>query len=175
MQVPLSLDWKRRLAAILGRAAGPAVAAGTASAAATLAKGVLKAMFLKKMKAGLAIGLMAATLGMGAGFLIRPAEGVPPRTEPSAEERPLRKGFKSLMPDYDVAPPDLLYVSVLQALPGRPIDGERLIRPDGKISLGFYGELYVAGLTLPEIKKRLVLHLTKFLGDEVLGLVQLGR
>ena len=39
-----------------------------------------------------------------------------------------------------VEPPDLLIVEVLDALPGRPISGERLVRPDGKISLGFYGE-----------------------------------
>ena len=49
------------------------------------------------------------------------------------------------MPDYVLEPPDLVLVEVLEALPGRPISGERLVRPDGKISLGFYGEVYVAG------------------------------
>ncbi len=51
------------------------------------------------------------------------------------------------MPDYVVEPPDIIIVEVLEALPGRPITGERLVRPDGKISLGFYGDVYVAGLT----------------------------
>ena len=51
------------------------------------------------------------------------------------------------MPAYNVSPPDLLVVEVLEALPGRPITGERLVRPDGSISLDFYGSLYVAGLT----------------------------
>ena len=74
------------------------------------------------------------------------------------------------MPDYVVEPPDLLLVEVLEALPGRPISGERLVRPDGKISLGFYGEVYVAGLTTREIKEKIVLHLRKYLPDEVLGL-----
>ena len=32
-----------------------------------------------------------------------------------------------------VEPPDLVLVEVLEALPGRPISGERLVRPDGKI------------------------------------------
>ena len=38
--------------------------------------------------------------------------------------------------------------------PARPISGERLVRPDGTISLGFYGDLYVSGLTLSEIKTK---------------------
>jgi polysaccharide biosynthesis/export protein len=77
---------------------------------------------------------------------------------------------KVSMPEYVVEPPDLLIVEVLEALPGRPITGERLVRPDGKITLGFYGEVYVAGLTTTEIKEKIVLHLRKFLPDEVLGL-----
>jgi protein involved in polysaccharide export with SLBB domain len=65
----------------------------------------------------------------------------------------------------------MLLVEVLEALPGRPISGERLVRPDGSISLGFYGDIQVAGLTIPEIKEKIVLHLRKYLEDEVLGLV----
>ena len=81
--------------------------------------------------------------------------------------------FKKVsMPDYIVEPPDLIVVEVLEALPGRPISGERLVRPDGKISLGFYGEVYVAGLTVPEVKEKIVLHLRKFLHDEALGLIK---
>ena len=74
------------------------------------------------------------------------------------------------MKDYVVEPPDLLVVELLEGLPGRPISGERLVRPDGKISLGFYGDIYIAGLTLPEIKEKIVLHLRKYLADETLGL-----
>ncbi|MFO0910350.1 MAG: polysaccharide biosynthesis/export family protein [Isosphaeraceae bacterium] len=81
-----------------------------------------------------------------------------------------REFTKVSMPDYVVEPPDLVIVEVLEALPGRPITGERLVRLDGKISLGFYGEVYVAGLTTDEIKEKIVLHLRKFLPDEVLGL-----
>ena len=73
------------------------------------------------------------------------------------------------MPDYVLEPPDLVLVEVLDALPGRPISGERLVRPDGKISLGFYGEVYVAGLTMPEVKEKIVLHLRKYLTDAALG------
>ncbi|MFO0947527.1 MAG: polysaccharide biosynthesis/export family protein [Planctomycetota bacterium] len=41
----------------------------------------------------------------------------------------------------------------------RPISGEYLIRPDGKVKLGFYGEVFVSGMTLPEIEKAIVEHL----------------
>src|SRR4051795_9875441 len=77
-----------------------------------------------------------------------------------------REFTKVSMPEYVVEPPDLLLVEVLEALPGRPISGERLVKPDGKISLGFYGEVYVAGLTTTEIKEKIVLHLRQFLSDD---------
>jgi len=72
--------------------------------------------------------------------------------------------------NYVIEPPDMIIVEVLEALPGRPISGERLVRPDGKISLGFYGEIDVAGLSVTEAKEKIVLHLRKFLADHVLGL-----
>jgi polysaccharide export outer membrane protein len=82
--------------------------------------------------------------------------------------------FKKVsMPDYVVESPDLIIVEVLEALPGRPISGERLVKPDGRISLGFYGEVYVVGLTTDEIKEKIVLHLRKYLPDEVLGLSEI--
>ncbi len=81
---------------------------------------------------------------------------------------------KMSMPEYVVSPPDLLVVEVLEALPGRPITGERLVRPDGTITLGFYGDVYVNGLTVSEIKEKIVIHLRKYLTDEVLGLTGIG-
>jgi polysaccharide biosynthesis/export protein len=86
-----------------------------------------------------------------------------------------REFQKVSMPDYVVEPPDLLLVEVLEATPGRPISGERLVRPDGKISLGFYGEVYVAGLTLPEVKEKIILHLRKHISDVNLGLVDVDE
>jgi polysaccharide export outer membrane protein len=83
-----------------------------------------------------------------------------------------REFSKVSMPDYVVEPPDLILVEVLEALPGREIHGERLVRPDGKISLGFYGDVYVAGLTTEQIKEKLVIHLRKYLTDSTLGLVR---
>lgn len=79
---------------------------------------------------------------------------------------------KTSMPEYVLEPPDLLRIEVLEALPGRPITGERLVRPDGKVSLDFYGDIYVAGLTVSEVKEKVIIHLRQFLPDEVLGLVE---
>jgi polysaccharide biosynthesis/export protein len=87
------------------------------------------------------------------------------------EKRPEQKKFG---PAPIVEPPDILLVEVLEALPGRPISGERLVRPDGTISLGYYGDVHVAGLTLPEIKEKVVLHLRRYITDEVLGLADGG-
>jgi polysaccharide export outer membrane protein len=77
---------------------------------------------------------------------------------------------KASLPEYVVEPPDLIDIEVLEALPGRPIQGERLVRPDGTISLDWYGKVYVAGLTPTEIKEKIVIHLRNFVRDEALGL-----
>ena len=77
---------------------------------------------------------------------------------PSAEARKIKPG-------------DILIVEVLEALPGRPISGERVVRPDGTISLGFYGEVKVAGLDRHQIKDLVIVHLRNYLKDETLGLV----
>jgi len=95
--------------------------------------------------------------------------------EDIAKRKIAREFEKTSMPDYVIEPPDIIVVEVLEALPGRPITGERLVKPDGKISLGFYGEVYVAGLTTTEIKEKVILHLREYLTDEVLGLIQINR
>ncbi len=63
-----------------------------------------------------------------------------------------------------------LVIEVLEALPGRPISGERVVRPDGTVGLGFYGDVAVAGLTREQVKVKVIEHLRKYLNDDVLGL-----
>ncbi|MFO0960587.1 MAG: sigma-70 family RNA polymerase sigma factor [Isosphaeraceae bacterium] len=75
----------------------------------------------------------------------------------------------------EVQPGDILRVEVLEALPGRPVTGEHVVRPDGMLSLGFYGKIYVAGLTTDEIKEKLILKMRKYLPDETLGLMTLDE
>jgi protein involved in polysaccharide export with SLBB domain len=69
-----------------------------------------------------------------------------------------------------IEPPDIINIEVLEALPGRPITGDFLVQSNGKISLGFYGDLFVRGLTAEQVKAKVLLHLRKYLTDEVLGL-----
>jgi polysaccharide export outer membrane protein len=73
-------------------------------------------------------------------------------------------------PLYVVEPPDVLYVEVANVPVDpeqddiAPINGERLVRQDGTISLGFFGQIHVAGLTLQEIEQKIRRRL-----DEVSG------
>ena len=75
--------------------------------------------------------------------------------------------------DYVVEPPDLIFVALEKGLPGRPLDGERLVRPNGTISLGWYGDLEVAGLMVAQVKEKIIARLREFLPDEQLGLIAL--
>jgi protein involved in polysaccharide export with SLBB domain len=61
---------------------------------------------------------------------------------------------KQPLPPYVVEPPDILLVSLLPtlALTGAPVEGTHLVRPDGTIGIGVYGSVYVAGLTLDEVR-----------------------
>ena len=79
---------------------------------------------------------------------------------------PKREGIELAI----LQPGQTIQVEVLEALPGRPITGPRVIRPDGTISLGFYGDLKVAGLNRDQIKVKLLEHLDQFLPPELLGL-----
>jgi hypothetical protein len=62
--------------------------------------------------------------------------------------------------------PDLVAVEVRPALPGRPITGEHLVRPDGRVSLGYYGKVSLAGLTPGEAASRIAGHLRPYVSDE---------
>jgi polysaccharide biosynthesis/export protein len=91
------------------------------------------------------------------------AELKQPRLEPHAlvaappvpvhPEAP-REFAKQPLPPYVVEPPDILLVTAGPSaiLPNRPVEGQHLVRPDGTIGLGIYGSVYVAGLTLDEVR-----------------------
>ncbi|MGH7127015.1 MAG: polysaccharide biosynthesis/export family protein [Planctomycetaceae bacterium] len=53
-------------------------------------------------------------------------------------------------------------VTLANVLGRQPISGEHLVRQDGTISLGIYGSVSVAGLTLEEIKYTVEAHLSHF-------------
>jgi hypothetical protein len=66
-------------------------------------------------------------------------------------------------------------VEALEALPGRPITGERVVGPDGTINLGFYGDVHVLGLNRDQIKVKVVEQLRKYINDESLGLIEVDK
>lgn len=83
------------------------------------------------------------------GIVVGPAPAVvlgPPVAKVPTELR------KVSLPPYTVAPPDILLVESTRSLPNQPIRGQHLVRPDGTISLGIYGTIYVAGMTLDQIR-----------------------
>lgn len=94
----------------------------------------------------------------------------PERVSPEASRQARISGD---LPEYIVEPPDVIRIEVLEALPGRPVTGARQVRPDGNVSLDFYGELYVDGRSLAAIKEAAVLHFRQFLDDEALGLIEI--
>ena len=97
-------------------------------------------------------------------------EDIKPLPLPEIPDEPPHEGAMWNVP-LVVQPPDVLIVEVLESLPGRPITGEHLVRPDGTINLGFYGDVYVRGLTARQVKELVVLQLRKYITDEALGLV----
>jgi len=54
-------------------------------------------------------------------------------------------------------------VSLPEAEVKQEITGEHLVRPDGTVSLGIYGKVHVAGLTLSQVRETIELHLADFM------------
>jgi polysaccharide export outer membrane protein len=54
------------------------------------------------------------------------------------------------------------------------VRGEHLIRPDGTISLGTYGNLYVAGMNLCQVRQAIEMHLSHFLLNPQISLDVVG-
>ncbi len=73
------------------------------------------------------------------------------------------EGHKTALPPYVIEPPDIISVQLLRD-PKRvpqPIDGQFLVRPDGSITIGVYGTVHVAGLTLDDAKSAIAEKLSK--------------
>lgn len=69
-------------------------------------------------------------------------------------------GFGADPNEYAIEPPDVLRVEVF-GLPrsAQSIEGERLVRPDGTVSLGAYGSVQVSGLSADQARAAIVKHL----------------
>ena len=90
---------------------------------------------------------------------------------------------KVTLPPYVVEPPDILVIQAVRwpvdpqtfailkkqdpiRLQPQPIEGTHLIRPDGTISLGVYGDVQVAGLTLDQVRENITGFLAYWFGDK---------
>src|SRR5262249_5637375 len=58
------------------------------------------------------------------------------------------------LPPYVVEPPDILLIKASRAitLPTQPLDGQHLVKMDGLVNLGIYGEVFLAGRTLEQCR-----------------------
>ena len=61
------------------------------------------------------------------------------------------------------APKAVVTVSLAQSRGVQQISGQHIVRPDGTVSLGSYGSVYVAGLSLTQVKQAIEAHLSKYL------------
>jgi polysaccharide export outer membrane protein len=61
------------------------------------------------------------------------------------------------------APKAVVTVSLAQSRGVQQISGQHIIRPDGTISLGSYGSVYVAGMSLAQVKQAIEAYLSKYL------------
>src|SRR4051794_39677913 len=65
------------------------------------------------------------------------------------------------LPPYVVEPPDELEISARPAELDFPL-ADLTVRPDGVIDLGFFGDVYVAGLTIEEVERKVAQHLATY-------------
>jgi hypothetical protein len=131
--------------------------------AASRSRTIIVSLIALTLTAGVVIGVARVT-----SFGSRVARNaVAPSTS-----KPLPEPEKAaLSPPRKIKPGDWLQIEVLEAFPGRPITGVRVVRSDGTISLGYYGDVQVAELDRYQIKAKVVNHMRKFLTDETLGLI----
>jgi polysaccharide export outer membrane protein len=65
-------------------------------------------------------------------------------------------------------------VSLAQARALQQIRGEHLVRPDGMVSLGTYGNVHIGGLTVPQAKDVIEAHLRNFLSKPEVSVDVIG-
>jgi RNA polymerase sigma factor (sigma-70 family) len=151
-----------KAAASLG---GPAAACAVSAPVIALTEEVLKAMLTSKLKAVAGLVVLVAGIGIGAGAVAR-QYGPPSRSAALAEgysdAKPAAVHEKDNKPQgYVIEPPDMLRVEYgrLDSADPVKITGQRLVRPDGSISLGQLGSVFVAGRTAEEARDAIAEHL----------------
>jgi polysaccharide export outer membrane protein len=115
------------------------------------------------------LGLLGTLCTVGTGCVETQGMVMPPQMTPTGPPPPIPTELhKQALPTYRVEPPDILLIDVflppkdVLELPvplwPQPIQGQHLVRIDGTISLGSWGEVPVAGLTLKEAAEAVRYH-----------------
>lgn len=72
----------------------------------------------------------------------------------------VRPGAPSQLPEYHIAPPDVLTISVL---PAPEVTREVTVRPDGRISFPLIGDLMAQGKTVEELRREITDRIKEFI------------
>ena len=124
-------------------------------------------MFMSKLKVAASLLVLVAAVGFGVGAAAWPsdpmAQGAAPaetgtNTRASA---PTAKEVATEPAGYVIEPPDVLLVDYARPDAADPVKiaGQRLVRPDGTISLGQLGAVMVAGQTVAGARQAIGEHL----------------
>jgi protein involved in polysaccharide export with SLBB domain len=157
----------------------------------SLMEEVMRSMMVTKFKTAMATLLVLGMFTFGGGLLVhhtvaqeveagkqqtdsddvgraQALEKAPAPRKAFDKQKPERASSTSpITPSYIVMPPDILLVDVI-GLPKEPYLKEVtcLVRPDGTISLGAYGSVHVAELTLVKIPMAIAAKLAETIGAD---------
>ena len=107
----------------------------------------------------LALALAAlAPLATGCGSLGKHKEDQIPQLGIIDPHQPRELDMVS-QPQHVVEPPDELEINVRPTIPDLTTTSTLVVRADGMVDLGFYGDAYVAGLTLEQAELKIAQHL----------------
>lgn len=85
----------------------------------------------------------------------------PARAQPAAPSAP-----RDVLPDYEVAPEDVLEISVWKE---EGLTKDVVVRPDGGISFPLAGDMHAAGKTAQEIQLEITRRLLKYMAEPVVS------
>jgi RNA polymerase sigma factor (sigma-70 family) len=159
----LALATAKAAASLIGPDASGAIPAPVIA----LTEEVSKAMLTSKLKAAAGVCVLVAGIGFGAGAAAWPYG--PPGSGPAPADgysgvktaAPAEKRAEAKPPAYVIEPPDILLVEYAPRDGADPVKivGQRLVRPDGTLSLGQLGSVHVSGRTLEEARGAIAEHL----------------
>jgi RNA polymerase sigma factor (sigma-70 family) len=151
---------------------GPAAARAISAPVLALTEEIVKAMLLSKLKVAANLVVLVVAVGCGLGAVAWQSGRTAPETAPAEAGTNTQlsalpgKDVAKASSGYVIEPPDILLVEYarLEAADPVKIVGQRLVRPDGTISLGSLGAVLVSGQTVEGARQAIAEHLAHHLG-----------